>query len=91
MRAGKPADEGGPKQVDIAVPAFGYKNHAAIDRHHGFIRGWSVTDAAEAVVRNPGETHNSHTVFVTVHRPHKNLKQHLIPGLQFASKCAGPA
>jgi IS5 family transposase len=33
----KPAGEGGPKQVDIAVPAFGYKNHASIDRHHGFI------------------------------------------------------
>jgi IS5 family transposase len=42
----KPAGEGRRKQVDIAVPAFGYKNHAAIDRHHGFIRGWSVTDAA---------------------------------------------
>jgi IS5 family transposase len=31
---------------DIAIPAFGYKNHAAIDRRHGFIRGWSVTSAA---------------------------------------------
>jgi len=34
------------QQRDIAVPAFGYKNHAAIDRRHGFIRGWSVTSAA---------------------------------------------
>jgi IS5 family transposase len=34
------------KQRDIAVPAFGYKNHEAIDRRHGFIRGWSVTSAA---------------------------------------------
>ena len=42
----KPAEEGKPKQVDIAVPAFGYKNHASIDRHHGFIRGWSATSAA---------------------------------------------
>jgi len=42
----KRAEEGKPKLVDIAVPAFGYKNHAAIDRRHGFIRGWSVTDAA---------------------------------------------
>ena len=42
----KPAEEGKPKLVDIAVPAFGYKNHAAIDRCHGFIRGWSVTNAA---------------------------------------------
>jgi len=42
----KPVCEGKPKHVDIAVPAFGYKNHAAIDRRHGFIRGWSVTPAA---------------------------------------------
>jgi len=42
----KPVCEGKPKHVDIAVPAFGYKNHAAIDRRHGFIRGWSVTSAA---------------------------------------------
>src|ERR671916_2250465 len=42
----KAAEEGKPKLVDIAVPAFGYKNHAAIDRRHGFIRGWSVTNAA---------------------------------------------
>jgi len=32
--------------VEIAVPIFGYKNHAGIDRHHGFIRRWSVTSAA---------------------------------------------
>jgi hypothetical protein len=44
--SGASAGEGRRKQVDIAVPAFGYKNHAAIDRHHGFFRGWSVTDAA---------------------------------------------
>jgi len=38
--------EGKTKQRDIAVPAFGYKNHAAIDRRHGFIRGWNVTSAS---------------------------------------------
>jgi hypothetical protein len=38
--------DGKAKQRDIAVPVFGYKNHAAIDRRHGFIRGWSVTSAA---------------------------------------------
>lgn len=41
----KPAADGA-RRVDIAVPAFGYKNHAVIDRRHGFIRGWKVTDAA---------------------------------------------
>lgn len=40
----KPAADGA-KRVDIAVPSFGYKNHVAIDREHGLIRGWSVTAA----------------------------------------------
>jgi IS5 family transposase len=30
----------------IAVPVFGYKNHLEIDRRHGFIRRFAVTDAA---------------------------------------------
>jgi hypothetical protein len=34
----KPREDGSP-QVDLAVPAFGYKNHVAIDRRHGLIRG----------------------------------------------------
>jgi len=33
------------RQHDIAIPMFGYKNHAGIDRTHGFIRGWTVTGA----------------------------------------------
>ena len=41
----KPAGDGS-KRVDIAVPAFGYKNHLGIDRRHGLIRTWLVTDAA---------------------------------------------
>jgi IS5 family transposase len=36
----------GTAQVDIAVPAFGYQSHIAIDRRHGLIRRWAVTDAA---------------------------------------------
>jgi len=32
--------------VQIAVPVFGYKNHAGIDRCHGLIRRWTVTNAA---------------------------------------------
>lgn len=39
-------EEGKTRQRDIAVPAFGYKNHASIDRRHGFIRGWNVTSAS---------------------------------------------
>ena len=36
----------GAPQIDIAVPTFGYKNHISIDRRHGLIRRWLVTDAA---------------------------------------------
>lgn len=38
--------EDGTKMVDIAIPSFGYKNHIGIDRRHGLIRTWTVTDAA---------------------------------------------
>src|SRR5215210_2765872 len=41
----KPAKDGSAR-VDIAVPAFGYKNHIGIDRRHGLIRTWVATDAA---------------------------------------------
>lgn len=30
----------------IATPIFGYKSHIGIDQQHGFIRTWSVSDAA---------------------------------------------
>jgi IS5 family transposase len=41
----KPADDGSPR-IALAVPAFGYKDHVGIDRRHGLIRTWRVTDAA---------------------------------------------
>jgi transposase, IS5 family len=41
----KPSADGAPR-VDLAVPAFGYKNHLGIDRRHRLIRCWTVTDAA---------------------------------------------
>ncbi len=41
----KPREDGLP-QIDLAVPAFGYKNHIGIDRGHGLIRGWTATNAA---------------------------------------------
>jgi IS5 family transposase len=41
----KPSDDGSPR-IDLAVPAFGYKNHIGIDRRHGIIRTWTATDAA---------------------------------------------
>lgn len=41
----RPAADDSP-QVDIAVPAFGYKSHILIDRRHGIIRCQKVTDDA---------------------------------------------
>jgi IS5 family transposase len=34
------------RQVEIAVPVFGYKNHIGIDREHGFLGRYTVTHAA---------------------------------------------
>ena len=42
----KPQADGTVPAVDIAIPAFGYQNHIAVDRAHGLIRRWLVTDAA---------------------------------------------
>jgi IS5 family transposase len=39
-------DDAPKGQVDIAIPAFGYKSHIMTDRAHGFIRAFKVTDAA---------------------------------------------
>ena len=44
-KAKTPVD-GGPAPPDIAIPSFGYKNHAGIDKAFRFIRRWDVTDAA---------------------------------------------
>ncbi len=42
----KPGEGSSKPPVDLAIPAFGYKNHVAIDRAHGLIRKWTATDAA---------------------------------------------
>jgi Transposase DDE domain len=41
-----PPGDGHKRQIEIAVPVFGYKNHVGIDREHGFLRRYSVTHAA---------------------------------------------
>jgi transposase, IS5 family len=38
--------EDGTRHADIAIPVFGHKSLAGIDRRHGFIRKWDVTDAS---------------------------------------------
>jgi len=42
----KPREDGSLPSVDLAIPAFGYKNHVSIDRSFGLIRKWTATDAA---------------------------------------------
>lgn len=42
----KERPDGTTPPVDIAIPTFGYQNHIAIDKGFGFIRKWTVTDAA---------------------------------------------
>lgn len=70
-------DEGTEHKRDIAVPIFGYKNHASIDQRHGFIRGWTVTHAAAydgAQLRNVVKRPNTgSTVWAdTAYRSKKN-------------------
>jgi IS5 family transposase len=58
----KPREDGSLPPVDLVIPAFGYKNHIAIDRAFGLIRNWTATDAAAhdgarlEEVLNPGNT-----------------------------------
>ena len=73
----KPEADGMVRQRDIAIPAFGYKNHASIDRHGGFIRGWTVTGASAhdgAQLRNVlNRSNTGSTVWAdTAYRSKKN-------------------
>jgi IS5 family transposase len=44
----KLGSEGAQRQaIQIALPVFGYKSYIGIDRRHGLIRRWTVTDAAQ--------------------------------------------
>jgi transposase, IS5 family len=42
----KAREDGTMPAVDLAIPAFGYRSHIAIDRRFGLIRTWLATDAA---------------------------------------------
>lgn len=43
----RPAERSHPDdRSELVIPVFGYKNHLGIDRRHGFIRSFTVTDAA---------------------------------------------
>ena len=73
----KADEDGKTTHRDIAVPAFGYKNHASIDRRHGFVRGWNVTSASAydgAQLRNVLDKNNTGSVVWadTAYRSKKN-------------------
>jgi len=76
----KPKSEGTPRQaIQIAVPVFGDKSHIRIDRRHGLIRRWTVTDAAQhdsrsfAALLDPGNT-ASRVWADTAYRTQRNLE-----------------
>jgi len=39
-------EDGSKPAVDLAIPAFGYKNRVSLDRGFGLIRNWTTTHAA---------------------------------------------
>src|SRR5439155_19888687 len=46
LKRGRKPDAAKHQGVEIAIPVFGYKNHLGTDVTHGFIRAWTITDAA---------------------------------------------
>ncbi len=47
-------------ETELVIPVFGYKNHLGIDRRHGFIRSFAVTDAARHDGRQLGRLLDPH-------------------------------
>src|SRR5450631_1851347 len=81
----KPSEDEAPR-VDLAIPAFGYKNHVSIDRAHGLIRNWTATRAAahdgarlEEVLDRTNTA--SEVIVDTVYRSAKNEEMLLRRGL----------
>lgn len=48
----KPREDGSRPAVDLAIPAFGYKNQVSIDRGFGLIRKWTTNRYAVAPRRS---------------------------------------
>jgi hypothetical protein len=55
-----------PTPTELVIPLFGYKNHLGIDRRHGFIRSFVVTDAASHDGRQLGELLDAHNTASSV-------------------------
>jgi IS5 family transposase len=50
----------------LVIPVFGYKNHLGIDRRHGFIRTFAITDAAAHDGRQLGKLLDRHNTASSV-------------------------
>jgi IS5 family transposase len=50
----------GRTETELVIPVFGYKNHLGIDRRHGFIRRFAVSDAARHDGRQLGPLLDPH-------------------------------
>jgi len=76
----------GAAMTAIATPVFGYKSHIGTDQRHGFIRRWTVTDAARHDGRELAglldKTNTASGVWAdTAYRSKKNEKQIAKAGL----------
>lgn len=59
-RAADPRKPHEPNRSELVIPVFGYKNHLGIDRRHGLIRSFIVTDAARHDGRQLGKLLDRH-------------------------------
>jgi transposase, IS5 family len=59
-RSADPRKAHEPARSELVIPVFGYKNHLGIDRRHGLIRSFIVTDAARHDGRQLGKLLDPH-------------------------------
>jgi IS5 family transposase len=98
----RPAERSEPPgrtRSELVIPVFGYKNHLGIDRRHGFIRTFRVTDAAAHDGRQLGHLLDPHNTASSVwadsaYRSAANLallaRRGLVPQLQRAKPRGKP-
>ena len=60
QRSAEPSEPHERTRSELVIPVFGYKNHLGIDRRHGFIRSFAVTDAARHDGRQLGRLLDPH-------------------------------
>jgi transposase, IS5 family len=98
-RSAEPSAPHERSQSELVIPVFGYKNHLGIDRRHGFIRTFAVTDAAAPDGRQLGKLLDRHNTASPVwadsaYRSAANVallaRRGLVPHLQRAKPRSKP-